>query len=341
MAPKVASSLIFAHVRATTEGTLQDSNCHPFSHGSLMWMHNGGIGLWHQVKRSLALSIGEKWFLGVHGGTDSEWAFALFLDTLEKEAGVDPSRDPGPDGFCHRVLQRTMLSTIAKINALVDAVPNLDSAFTPVERRSLLNFAVTDGTSVVCTRYVSSPVDEAASLYFSSGTSWAEATPGKFKMERADKGADIVLVASEPLTYDADNWVAVPTNSIVTVHRQSVLIQAIRDENWNEEERVGWTQADKGLVSDATAGQGGVSEAGTGVVVEGKAEVKGERKKPFAEEKGEEAVNGVKDHHGVDANWRVSSLRNGNGNGNGNGSARSPDPSLRSLVNGRRGGISK
>ena len=62
---------------------------------------------------------------------------------------------------------------------------------------------MSDGFSVVCTRYVSSRTDEAASLYFSSGTNWKEHEPrGNYKMERLDKGADIVLVASEPLTFE-------------------------------------------------------------------------------------------------------------------------------------------
>ena len=53
------------------------------------------------------------------------------------------------------------------------------------------------------------------SLFFSSGTSWKEsrydqkatsgsAEPGQkdYVMERRDKGSDIVLVASEPLTFE-------------------------------------------------------------------------------------------------------------------------------------------
>ena len=31
-------------------------------------------------------------------------------------------------------------------------------------------------------------------------------------MERLDKGQDIVLVASEPLTFERSDWVTVPTN---------------------------------------------------------------------------------------------------------------------------------
>ena len=52
-------------------------------------------------------------------------------------------------------------------------------------------------------------------------------------MERRDKGADIVLVASEPLTFERDNWVTVPTNSVLTIHNQTVLIHPIVDEFYN------------------------------------------------------------------------------------------------------------
>ena len=213
LAPKTASRLLFAHVRASTgvddEGgggggaALAEINCHPFRCGALLWMHNGSLGAWPAIKRALAARLADRWFLSVKGGTDSEWAFALFLDRLERR-GVDPAADPGGAGFKHGVLRAAMLDTIACINELVAAVPLETLKKGGIEARSLLNFAVADGHNVVCTRYVSSSTDEAASLYFSSGTSWTEdgAKKGEFKMERRDRGADIVLVASEPLTFE-------------------------------------------------------------------------------------------------------------------------------------------
>jgi glutamine amidotransferase len=205
IASKTQSSLIFAHIRASTEGNLSEQNCHPFWCGSLMWMHNGGIGAWTQVKRRLGESIGDEWYNLVKGGTDSEWAFALFLDSLEK-LGCTPSKEPGAGGFGHVKLRKAMLETIRRINALIAAIPDKS-----VDMRSLLNFAVTDGHSVICTRYINSKTDEAASLFWSSGTGWrdmGEVADGKkhFKMERKDKGADIVLVASEPLTFDPSKF---------------------------------------------------------------------------------------------------------------------------------------
>ncbi|KAF2398598.1 N-terminal nucleophile aminohydrolase [Trichodelitschia bisporula] len=235
LASKTTSSLIFAHVRATTEGNLSDQNCHPFRCGSLMWMHNGGIGGWRHVKRRLASSLRDEWFIFVQGGTDSEWAFALFLDSMDR-MGIHPSQ-VGKDGFGHSILRRAMLETIRRINALIADIPD---ELRTEDTRSLLNFAVTDGHNVVCTRYVSSKTDEAASLFFSSGTNWKEygtrSEDGKanYKMERRDKGADIVLVASEPLTFERDNWVTVPTNSILTIHGQTVMIHPIIDEFYSD-----------------------------------------------------------------------------------------------------------
>lgn len=231
LASKTASRLIFAHVRATTEGSLSEDNCHPFCHGSLMWMHNGGIGGWKQIKRRLGERLADKWYLGVVGGTDSEWAFALFLDTLER-MGHDPSSMP-ENGFGPTVLRKAMLKTIAQINELIDNIPESVIHAENVDTRSLLNFCVTDGHSIICTRYVGSSTDEAASLYYSSGTLWETRapTPGSqdYQMERSDKGADVVLVASEPLSFERENWVNVPTNSILTIHNQTVMVHPIMD----------------------------------------------------------------------------------------------------------------
>lgn len=167
-------------------------------------MHNGGLGGWKYIKRRLAERLHDDWYLSVKGGTDSEWAFALFLDRLQR-LGVDPSSQP-EKGFGPAVLRKALLQTIEVINELTMAIPESTIQKENVDTRSLLNFAVTDGHSIICTRYVSSNTDEAASLYYSSGTQWetkpTAAETRDFEMERRDKGADIILVASEPLTFE-------------------------------------------------------------------------------------------------------------------------------------------
>lgn len=169
-------------------------------------MHNGGLGGWKYIKRRLGEKLHDKWYLSVQGGTDSEWAFALFLDRLER-LGVDPSSQPA-EGFSPATLRKALLQTIEEINELTTSIPESLVQSENIDTRSLLNFAISDGHSIICTRYVSSKTDEAASLYYSSGTQWeSKSTPNPssghdYQMQRRDKGADIVLVASEPLTFE-------------------------------------------------------------------------------------------------------------------------------------------
>lgn len=62
----------------------------------------------------------------------------------------------------------------------------------------LASFCVSDGSSVVATRYITSATEEAASLYFSTGSTFEEYAPGSFKMTKADKRERIILIACVP-----------------------------------------------------------------------------------------------------------------------------------------------
>lgn len=196
-----------------------------------MFMHNGGLGGWKHIKRRLTERLADKWYHVVSGGTDSEWAFALFLDTLER-MGCNPSSQP-EKGFGPEILRKAMLRTVAIINELIDQIPESTIHAENVDTRSLLNFVLSDGHSVICTRYINSATDQAASLYYSSGSQWEKRlAPGDnkdYQMQRRDKGADVVLVASEPLTFERESWVNVPTNSILTIHGQTVMVHPIID----------------------------------------------------------------------------------------------------------------
>jgi len=227
-----------------------------------MWMHNGNIGAFKYVKRPLTTSLDDKWYHCIKGGTDSECAFALFLNILANEEHVDPSSIP-EGGFGAKTLRRAMKKTIARINELIRKSIPSTMTLADVETRSLLNFAVTDGHSVVITRYVSSKTDAAASLYYSSGTDWVEDPKhkGQFQMERRDKASDVVLVASEPLTFERHNWLAVPTNTIITISDQTVDVRPIKDEYWDEDPSIDRSTGfakEKGLMSKAPGGTAAV-----------------------------------------------------------------------------------
>ncbi|KAG0151459.1 hypothetical protein CROQUDRAFT_667997 [Cronartium quercuum f. sp. fusiforme G11] len=220
LAEKIRSPLVFAHVRASTAGALSEENCHPWIYGSLLWMHNGHIAGFNKIKRSLQADLSDEFFNFPQGSTDSEWAFAIFLNELSKLA------DPKATSFTYAILQQTMLTTIKKIK---DA-----TQIANVGEPSLLNFAVTDGKSVVATRYVTSSTDEAASLYFSTGTSFEEvekdplditSKPGQYRMRKCDKREKIVLIASEPLTFEKTDWLEIPCQTLIVITPKMNVLQ--------------------------------------------------------------------------------------------------------------------
>src|SRR5678815_3315727 len=56
IARQVRSGLMFAHIRASTGTPVQHSNCHPFRYGKWLWMHNGQIASFQDIKRELVLA---------------------------------------------------------------------------------------------------------------------------------------------------------------------------------------------------------------------------------------------------------------------------------------------
>lgn len=89
LAEKIRSPLVFAHVRASTmPGAPSEENCHPWSFGKLMWMHNGEISQFPRIKRGLQALLSEELFLFPQGHTDSEWAFALFLSKVSRRRNL-------------------------------------------------------------------------------------------------------------------------------------------------------------------------------------------------------------------------------------------------------------
>ncbi|GMM38653.1 glutamine amidotransferase subunit [Saccharomycopsis crataegensis] len=225
LAEKTKSSLVFAHVRASTYGSLSETNCHPFTYHQLMFMHNGGVSNFSKIKRRIINHLKEKYFLYIQGGTDSEVCFALFLDCLDK-LGFDPKKPCG--NFGAENLRAALLQTINLLKEFSNELDKSDPTYS--YEPSLLNFAVTDSSSVVISRYITSKTQEAASLHFSCGSSFSEYEPGQYVMEREDRKQDVIMVASEPLTFERKDWITVPTNTVLTIKNQTVLFHPILDE---------------------------------------------------------------------------------------------------------------
>jgi predicted glutamine amidotransferase len=83
----IRSHLYFAHVRASTGTPITRPNCHPFSCGHWMFMHNGVIGNWSRLRRQVEALIPDEFYGSRIGTTDSE---AVFLAIMGAGAEGDP-----------------------------------------------------------------------------------------------------------------------------------------------------------------------------------------------------------------------------------------------------------
>src|SRR5687768_13639743 len=147
------SHCVLAHVRAATQVLeVSETNCHPFKHGRYTLMHNGDVGGFHAMRRALLNGLGEPAFRSIHGSTDSEHLFALFLDELHRSDGSTTGLE-----LMARCLERA-----------IDRALDLVAQHAPGEP-SYLNLVVTDGQSAVACRYVTGDPADAESLYVARG----------------------------------------------------------------------------------------------------------------------------------------------------------------------------
>lgn len=79
----VKSPLFFAHVRAATGGGIARQNCHPFRYQRYLFMHNGQIGGYGQLRRTLEARLPDHLYAERRGATDSELLFLLIVARLE------------------------------------------------------------------------------------------------------------------------------------------------------------------------------------------------------------------------------------------------------------------
>ena len=149
----------------------------------------------------------------VLGTIDSKHAFALFLNNLH----VPFSETSGDD------VRAALVKTIKQLSEWTGEAG--------IHEASFYNFAVTDGRSIVVSRYCSAEGIGGASLYYSRGLGFECSHEGVCDMSAVgpDEEASAVIVASERLTDYDEDWVRAPDNHTVTVLQDgSVKVDRIR-----------------------------------------------------------------------------------------------------------------
>ncbi len=185
LAKYIRAGLVFAHIRASTGTPVQQTNCHPFRHDKWLWMHNGSIAHFQEVKRELMLAIDPSLYGDVEGSTDSETFFFLAL-TLG--------------------LEHNPFAAVERAVGLIERVGHRNGVKHPIQ----MTVATSDGRKVWAFRYSSE--GRSRSLFYSTQVATLRAQYPDNPMLHG-LSDDTRLVVSEPLGDLAGAWNQVPESS--------------------------------------------------------------------------------------------------------------------------------
>ena len=197
IAQQIRSGLFLAHVRASTGTSTSRANCHPFRHGRWLFMHNGQIGGWWEVRRRIEAEIAPEFYRLRIGTTDSEAMFCLALSN-----GLDAEPE------------RALARTVGQVErAMAEA---------GVERPLRLSLALADSERIIALRYSSDA--NSPTLYAGIGAE----TLGTAGLGPA--GRDGLLVLSEPLDDVDDGWTRIEESSLVIADRDGIEVRPFHPE---------------------------------------------------------------------------------------------------------------
>jgi glutamine amidotransferase len=192
LAAHIETPLFLAHVRATSQATVQETNCHPFRYKNWLFVHNGEVFEIEKVRRDLLLAVAAELFPFIQGTTDSELMFFLSLTFG---------------------LQTDPLGALARMAGFIEATGRRHG----LDEVLWMTVAASDGESVYAVRYASD--GDAPSLFHSRDVS------DVFQMNpelRQVLGDSTRVVVSEPIGQFAGMWQEIPQSSSVTVKRGRV-----------------------------------------------------------------------------------------------------------------------
>lgn len=198
LAGQIESRLFFAHVRATSLATVQETNCHPFRYGRWLFVHNGEIFDVEKSRRDLMMEVAPRYFNNIMGTTDSELMFHLALTFG---------------------LEENPPAALARMAGLVEKTGRRHG----VTESLWMTLGVSDGERLWAVRYASD--GEAPTLYHSRDTE--DLVPVNPAI-REKLGAAARAIVSEPIGKFAEIWTEVPQGSLVEVRGGTLEVRPFR-----------------------------------------------------------------------------------------------------------------
>ncbi|MFG6594849.1 class II glutamine amidotransferase [Sulfitobacter sp. 1A13368] len=226
--PSLQAHTLLSHIRAASydASVVQaDENCHPFSFDHTPWIiaQNGALPHWRQLQRELLPHCKDQYLTQMRGTTDTEFLYVLLLSLLEGDSDEDVQR-----GF------EKLLQVICKAARDLDlaALTKLKIALVSKERIIGVNFGCGHEGETDVTGDWQKLRDEDLPLsmllepiYLLTGANFRDYA-NTYDIDACPEGeATSAILASEPLTENAEEWLKIEFGEIVFLERKDGLIR--------------------------------------------------------------------------------------------------------------------
>lgn len=219
---KIMPHCFLAHLRGVPyheKEVVATQNVHPFLFPvtNIALAHNGSLHRFDEIRYKLLKYIRDDVKKYIHGTTDSEWIYAIFLSQLTNPYTNNPDE-----------IINALLATFE----IIKDVRHQHS----IAINSPINLFITNGEFIAATRFVLDygwfPSNETQSSHFTYHSLWY--TYGErygfydeeYKMKPGKKNKSIII-ASEPLTKDTTTWLEVPEYSLIFAYHDKGEIKMI------------------------------------------------------------------------------------------------------------------
>ena len=189
LADHIESPVFLAHIRAAIGSPVQQTNCHPFRYGRWLFVHNGMISGFQELRRDLLLAVDPSLFEGIAGSADSEVLLHLAL-------GFGLEDDP--------------LLAMERTVGFVEETARVRGVKDPVQ----MTVGISNGERVWAVRY--SSAHESRTLFVSEDVEAVRRLhPDNARLQQLAEGDRIVV--SEPIADLAGAWIEVPESTAVVL----------------------------------------------------------------------------------------------------------------------------
>lgn len=221
LASKIMPHCLLTHIRGVSYNEKQivsEQNVHPFmfpnAHFALA--HNGSLFNFNEMKYDLLEYIKPEYQTYIHGTTDSEWIYAVFISQLPDVKTQDAN-----------VVMDAILETLKILKRVREKHH--------IAINSPVNLFISNGHFVAATRFVfdygwqpPQAHDLAHLTYHSLWYTFGEAY-GFYENEyrMSGKTSRSIIIASEPLTADTTTWIEVPEYTLLMVYLENDDVKII------------------------------------------------------------------------------------------------------------------